>query len=327
MRSIYRKLRQWALIMIVISWSIVTGGSTATGEEKAFKAALLLPRAVDADGWTRAGYKGLLLIEEKLDAEIAYTENIPEADFERVFRQYAQEGFDFIIGHGGQFVPAAEIVAEEFPRTRFAVTTKYGGNNKNLGALSVRSGELGYLSGVVAALKTRTKHIAYIGGQAHAGAKEVVLLFERGAHSIDPTINASTEWVGNWRDEALTIELAQKQIDAGADVLAVNVGMAGLAVHPVAEQAGIYTVGWIEDQYALAPKAVIASMIQDLPVLLVRGAELAHAGRWEGRQYKFGLREGVHRLAPFRDMLTPEQEAQVLAVQNDIIQGKIDLTP
>ncbi len=95
----------------------------------------------------------------------------------------------------------------------------------------------------------------------------------------------------------------------------------------MAEQAGSYTVGWIEDQYTLAPKAVIASMIQDMPVLLVRGAELARARRWEGRQYKFGLREGVHRLTPFRGMLSKEQEARVQAVQHGIIQGKIDLAP
>ncbi|MCP4402551.1 MAG: BMP family ABC transporter substrate-binding protein [bacterium] len=292
-----------------------------------FKVALLLPRAVDADGWTRAGYTGLKLIEEKLHAEIAYTESVPEDKFEDVFRQYAQEGSDFIIGHGGQFIPAAEVVAEEFPRTKFAVTSKYAGNNKNFGALSTRSTETGYLTGVVAAIKTTTKQIAYIGGQPHESAQEMMLSFERGVHAIDPTIEVSPEWVGNWSDEARAIQLAQKQIEAGADVLAVNVGKAGLAVHPLAEQVGVYTIGWIEDQYELAPKAVLTSFVQDYSIVLLRGAELAHAGRWEGKLYRFGLREGVQSLAPFRGMLSPGQETQVLVIQDDIIRGTIDLTP
>ena len=81
-----------------------TNPAASTG---AFKVAMLLPRTVEADGWTRSGYKGLLLMQSELGASIAYTESVPEADFEKLFRAYAAKGCDFVIGHGGQFVPAA----------------------------------------------------------------------------------------------------------------------------------------------------------------------------------------------------------------------------
>ncbi|MCP4402550.1 MAG: BMP family ABC transporter substrate-binding protein, partial [bacterium] len=189
-----------------------------------FKAALLLPRAVDADGWTKAGYAGLLLIEKELQAEIAYSESVPEEEFEQVFRQYAQEDFDFIIGHGGQFVSAAEIVAEEFPRTKFAVVTKYAGNNKNLGALFMREGELSYLVGVIAALKTETGKIGYAGGERYAVNVENAELFERGGKDTNPDIQVVLEWAGTWTDQQKIEQMAQQQIDSGADVLSVNAG-------------------------------------------------------------------------------------------------------
>jgi len=327
MSNIYRRLWMLSFLVMIISCYIVVYPSAATAEEKPFKVALLLPRVLDADGWTRAGYKGLLLIKEKLGADIVFTENVPEKNFERIFRQYAQDGFDFIIGHGGQFVPAAEIVAKEFPLTKFAVTTKYAGNNKNLGALSTRTNEMGYLAGVVAALKTRTNKVAYIGGISHLAGQTVADFFKQGVQATNPNVSAEIVWVEGYTDKKLAVQLAKERIHKGADVLTVNAGEAGLAVHLIAEQSGIYSIGWIDDQYKLAPKAVITSFVQDLSVMLVQGAELAHAGRWEGRQYKFGLREGVQFLAPFRGMLTPEQEAHVLTVQNDIIQRKIDLMP
>ncbi|HET7839343.1 MAG TPA: BMP family ABC transporter substrate-binding protein, partial [Rectinemataceae bacterium] len=114
------------------------------GGDAAFKVAILLPRSIEADGWTRQGYKGLKLIEAQLGAQVAYAENLSETDFEKTFRKYAEEGYDFIIGHGAQFVAAAEKAAEAYPRTSFAVAGVYGGNNRNLGAISLREGEMAY---------------------------------------------------------------------------------------------------------------------------------------------------------------------------------------
>ncbi|MDM8515725.1 BMP family ABC transporter substrate-binding protein [Desulfobacterales bacterium HSG16] len=163
------------MICLIFIISEIVCLQTAFAEDgvlQSFKTAILLPREVNADGWTRAGYAGLLLIKKKLQAEIAYSENIPESEFEQVFRRYAQDGFDFIIGHGGQFVPAAEVVAKEFPRTKFAITSKYQGNNNNLGALSLREGELGFLAGVIAAVKTKKQKIGFLGGVLYRGCAE-----------------------------------------------------------------------------------------------------------------------------------------------------------
>ena len=132
-----------------------------------FRVAIALPQEVEDLGWSRSGYQGLKLIEKELLAGVAYKDKVdlpPKQDFEKIFTEYAEEGFDFIIGHGGQFEAALIAVAQQFPRQKFALMGTYPGNNRNLGALSVRSGELGYLAGVIAALKTKTKKIAAIGG-------------------------------------------------------------------------------------------------------------------------------------------------------------------
>ncbi len=72
-------------------------------------------------------------------------------------------------------------MAEEFPRTNFTIVGSYAGNNNNFGALSFRDGELGYLTGVIAALKTKTNEVAYIGGEPYRHVQERAILFERGA--------------------------------------------------------------------------------------------------------------------------------------------------
>jgi len=323
------------VIMIVLSWFLLgCQGTTSTITTEttprtngSFKVAILLPRPKDADGWTRAGYAGLQVIKKELRVDIAYSENVPEADFEKVFRYYATEGYDFIIGHGNQFVPAAEKVAAEFPRTNFAVSGKYGGNNTNLGGLSLREGEVAYLFGAIAAMKTKTKHVACLGGSENMSQQEIKSLFKRGAEATDSTIQVRIDFVGNFTDTARAQQLAQSQIDSGVDVIFVLAGMAGTDVHAQAEQAGIFTLGWIEDLNHLAPKAVLTSNVQDLPVMLLRGATLAKQGRWEGKQYKFGLADGAQYLAPFYGLLSADEEKQINAVKNGILTGEIDTTP
>lgn len=294
---------------------------------KLFRVALLLPRAIEADSWTRAGYDGLILIQQELGAEIAYTEAVPEAEFEQVFRQYAEEGYDFIIGHGNQFAPAAERVAAAYPHTAFAIAGKYGGNNNNLGALSLREGEMAYLFGVIAALKSRSRQVGYIGGMDNSGQQEIITLFQRGLAANDPSIELTVDFVGNFTDEAKAHQLAQAQIDAGIDVIFVLAGAAGMGIHAQAEQAGIFTFAWIEDLHHLAPQAVLTSNIQNVALMLLQGATIARKGQWEGKQYKFGLAEGVQQLAPFYGMLSSAEEAHVNAIKSQLLAGEIDTIP
>jgi basic membrane protein A len=297
---------------------------SSDGTAEAFRVAIILPRSIDTDEWTKAGYDGLMLIRKALGAETSYRENVPDADFEKAYEDYAAQGFDFIIGHGGQFIPAAEKAAARFPRTSFAVVALYGGNNTNLGGISMREGEMGYLLGVVAATKTRTKRVAFLGGAQNPSNKEITDSFRRGVLAADPSIRLRVDWVGDFTDSARAEALAREQISAGVDVILVLAGQAGDEVHSLAEKAGVFTLGWISDMSRLAPKAVVTSNVQDVPEMLLRGATLAKLGRWEGKQYRFGMAEGVQGLAPFNGLLSKQEELRIDSARNDILSGKLD---
>ena len=326
-------MRAAALIALLIAILGAAGCSKAArphaaalpgAANRAFKVALLLPRSINSDAWTRSGYKGLQLIQRELGASVAYKENVSDADFERAYQDFAAEGYDFVIGHGAQFVSAAEKAAAAFPRTSFAVVGPYAGNNVNLGGISMREGEMGYLFGAIAAIKTRTKRIAYLGGAENPSGREITAAFARGARSIDPAVRVLIDWVGDFSDAAKARGIARDQIEGGVDVILVLAGAAGEGVHAQAQAAGIFTLAWIEDQSRLAPRAVLTSNVQDVPALLLRGAALASQGRWEGKQYRFGLAEGVQGLAPFHGLLSREEERRVLAIERDLLAGKID---
>lgn len=336
-----RKVRRRTFLLFPLSFLLVivlavscTPSEPRPSDESAktsnFKVAIVLPATRNDGSWSQAGYEGLKLIEKELGAQIAYSENatdLPETEKEQILEKYAKDRFDFVIGHGGEFLAAVEKVAKDYPRVKFSATTNCAGNNINQGCLSIRSGELGYLTGAIAAMKTKTNKVAFIGGVDYPHMKERAMLFERGAKSMNPKIEVNITWLGNWTDRAKIKKIAEQQFESGVDVISISAEPAEESVFPLAQEKGFWTIGWDRDRSSLAPDRVITSAIQNIPQLVLKGATLVQTGRWQGKQYKLGIEDGVQELAPFRGLLTPEEEAKVKAITEDILTDKIDVLP
>ena len=299
--------------------------ATTTPVPGAIKVAMIIPGEIDDGSWGQIGYEGLKLIEKEVGAQVAYTTHVPfgsPVEPVEFFRQYAEEGFDLIIGHGGGYVDEAETVAEEFPNSTFAVVGRHEGNNKNYGSFSYRAEETGYLSGVVAALKTKSNKIAFIGAMEDPLLNALATAYELGAKSINPGVQVNIEWLGSWTDQDKARQIADAAIESGADVLMVNADAAALGVYDAAARAGVYAIGGPRDDHELAPDAILTSIVVRIPKLLLQGAELVQRGRFEGKQYTFGLSDGVQDIAPFYGMLSPEEEETVSLIRSKIISGE-----
>lgn len=289
----------------------------------------MISSGVQDDGsWSQGGYEGMQLIKQRFNATVDFKGPVSDEQSEVALREYAKEGYDFIIAQAGGYIKSAEKVAEEFPRTKFALVTTYPGNNRNLGAVAFRSGEVGYLSGVLAAMKTRTNKVAYIVGADYPVYKEEAALFRRGVAATNPDIEIVTEFLQTWTDGEKGKSVALALADKGYDSFAINADEAGIgALKAVAEREDVNIIGWTKDQYDLAPDHVVTSVLQDMPTLILNAADLMQQGKWEGKLYKFGLKEGIYDFAPFRGSLTPEQEAEFVAIKEKVLTGEIDISP
>ncbi len=294
-----------------------------------FRVAMILTGSHEDGSWSQAGYEGLQQIEAEYGADVAFQEYIADEDSEAVIREYAEQEYDFIIGHSGSYIESAETIAEEFPRTKFAVVTTYPGNNQNLGAVAFRSGEVGYLTGALAAMKTETQKVGYMVGDDYPVYQEEATLFKRGVEATDSAVTAYTEFLGTWTDPERGAEVARQMVAEGVDVIAINGDAAGIgAIEEIRQNhPDVQLIGWTTDQYELAPDQILTSVLQDIPTLVLNAAELMQQGRWEGKLYKFGLKEGIYDFAPFRGALTPEEEAKFNELREQVATGEIDITP
>ena len=298
-------------------------------DAKDYKVALLLPGTVNDKGWNQEAYEGLQMIEKETGCQTAYSEKVAATEYENVFRGYADQGFNLVIGHGYQFADAAMKVATDYPDSMFCITSADVYQEPNVCSLENLNGEQGFLAGVVAAMATKSGVVASVGGLEIPAIVYFNQGFVQGAAYVNPDIKALTALTGNFDDAAKVKEQTNAFIQQGADVITHDANAAGLGIfEAIRETDGIYAIGSIQDQYDLLPEKTLTSATNRISKAILLAAQYQLAGDLEPVSYKFGVKEGVIGLSDFRDLksvFTEEQLTEIEEIKRKISNDEIEV--
>jgi basic membrane protein A len=219
-----------------------------------------------------SAYRGLTNAVKDLNASCieakATTSDNDTTRAERL-RTLAEGGYNPVIAIGYLYSPAAAKVAAEMPDTDFAVVDGYSSTLsktplKNLSDLVFAANEGSYLVGVAAALKTKVKHVGFVGGVPGAVIGPFEAGFEAGVKSVDPSIKIDVTYLTQDQTDAQAAyenpsggkDAASAMYEKGADVVFHAAGKSGLGVFQAAAAAGDgkWAIGVDSDQYLTAPK-------------------------------------------------------------------------
>ena len=309
MRSI-RLLLAAALVVLNFACSKPDPSNGAHGGNR-FKVALLSPGPVSDAGWNALAYEGLLAIRDQLDAEVAQVQTNTPAEFEEGFRDFARRDYDLVFGHGFEFQDAAAAVAPDYPDTVF-ITTSGSTVRDNVAPLRFMLEEATYLQGMLAALLSKTGKAGAVGGMAIPSVKSTIMAFRAGARAVRPDFEVLTSYVGNWEDVGAAREATLALVHQGADVLFQNADAAGIGVLQVAEEEGILAFGSNKNQNNVAPDAVLASAVIDIPDAFLTVAEKVREGSFTPQVERLGMKEGIVALE-FNPQLMKRVPPDVLA--------------
>ena len=261
------------------------------GEGK--KAAMLLPGPISDAGYNGPAYDGLVRMEKELGYTISYTENVAPADYENVFRTYAQQGYNIIFAHGSQFLETAMTVAAEFPDTWFAVSSAFYTNEKNVSGWNLNVYDVGFLAGVLMAQMTKTKNIGMVSG---AELPPIVMMLDSmkaGAAYIDKSVTVRNVFTSETANSAECKDAAMALIDAGCDLLTSNAGVGAPGVIAACDEHGHYFIGTSADWSPIDPDTVLNSIATDWGGAALLTAELYAKGELQSIPYTNGIAEGA----------------------------------
>lgn len=268
------KITMVATLILLISVTAVVAKKT--------RVALVMPGVVTDQSWNQFAYEGLMAAKNECDLEVAYSEKVSQDEQVEVFRQYALEGYDIIIGHGGEYAVSIKQVAGEFPDIQFGNSNGFE-KAPNLSNYIVSFAHMGYVSGCLAGMMTKTGKVAEISAMALPIVKQGEEAFKRGVKAVNPNAKVTFVTTGSWDDVTKAREAALALISAGNDVLTYHLDTAEVGVISACEDKGVYVIGTYRDVSEIAPKAVIGSALGS-PATLVHelacGRALTHGNSY-----------------------------------------------
>ncbi|MGE5623435.1 MAG: BMP family protein [Methanocella sp.] len=313
------------LVMLVVVGLLT---SVALAAEKPYRVALLLTGSIDDQGWNASGYNGLMAIKKEPGFEVAYAEKLNAPDYEEVMRGYAAQGYDLIIGHAFAFIDPAKKLQKEFPKTKFIITNCGLAVEPNISGLDNDNLQAGFLAGAVAAMVSKTNVLANVGAMKVPAVVSYQEGFELGARYIKPNVKILSSVTGTFWDAAKAKEITLAMINEGADVVTHLADRAGLGVIEAAKERKVLAIGNVGDQAVLAPDTVVTSALATMSKAFVPLAKAAKAGTLKPAVFRWGVKEGVVGLAPFRNFetkLTADQRAKIQQILKDMESGKLDV--
>ena len=312
------------MLFVISSLAVFAGGQKeASDEEYDHSVAMVLPGLKTDEAFNQYTYEGMVRAAEDFNIKTAYVEEVAQDEQLEVIRQFAQMGYDIIIGQGGQFGEALMTVAKEFPDQDFifSVATDTGGV-PNVTAATVSYSHAGYIAGVMAAHTTKNKKVAMILGEWYQPHRQMEASFKEAIASIDKDIEVTSVATGSWSDVNKAREASLALIADGYDVLMPCLDAAYVGVLSAAEDSDdVMIVGSVVDMAAVSPEVVVGSVVFNWNEL---GYQEAAGNLTDGGSHVLGMDEnGI--VAVMNDLLSAKGKAAADEAVEGLKSGKIDI--
>jgi basic membrane protein A and related proteins len=231
--------------------------------------------------WVSRIHKALNAAVARGEIEYKFSENVSNADYERVMRQYAEQGNAFIIGESFAVEAAARKVAKDYPKVSFLMGSSGKPQEPNFAVFDNYIQEPAYLSGMIAGGMTKSNVIGMVGGYPIPEVNRLMNAFMDGARETNPKVKFTISFIGSWFDPPKAKEAAFAMIDKGADVMYAE----RFGVSDAAKEKGKLAIGNVINTQADYPNTVVASALWNMEPTIDRAIKMVKAGQFKPEDY------------------------------------------
>lgn len=311
------------LLFFLIGLFLVSLAFTVGAQEKkTFRVAAIFQTAIE-EPWDGVIHQACLKAQKELGIEYEFAEKVSAADFEKVLREYAERGFDLIVGDA--FLAGEEPsrrVAKDYPEIAFAFGSEFGPVAPNYSVFDNWIHEPAFLCGIIAGRLTKTNILGVVAAIPIGEVNRLVNAFKTGALSVNPEVKIKIAYIGSWFDPPKAKEAALAQIEGGADLIYAE----RFGVFEACKEKGLLAFGNMSDQYELAPEVVITGPVWDMYPTIKFAIEMVKKDAWVSMDLGEWsmMAKGGARLAPFHDFeqkLPADVLQEVKDLENKILNG------
>src|SRR6202163_4452165 len=273
-----------------------------------------------------SAYAGLVRAKNELHVETTVLQSHSAADYQINLTVLANKEYDEIFAIGFLMAKDVQEVAERYAKRHFSIIDAVV-DMPNVTSVTFKEEEGSFLAGALAAMTTKTKTVAFLGGIDIPLLRKFEAGYAAGAREVDPSVKVLVKYVGSFDDVASGKELAGVQFSEGADIIYVAAGKAGLgAIDQVKERSGAFIIGVDSDQDAMVPGKILTSMVKRVDIGVFRVSQQAAAHKPRPAHLTLGLEVGGVGLTDFKytkSVVTPAKLAVLAKLRAAIIGGTL----
>ena len=301
-----------------------TGVMPAIAKEDIKVGVIHITDPAEGSGYTYTHDLGIQGMQKNIgldDSQIVRKTNVSDSDataIENAMRECVEEGCNIIFATSWGFMDTCEALAEEYPDVIFSHGTGYKSNGVNFNNYFGRIYQARYLAGIAAGMKTESNKLGYVAamGQENSEVTGGINAFAMGAYSVNPDCEVYVKVTNSWFDPEGETQAAQALVDLGCDVIAQHCDTPN--PQTVAEQNGVWGVGYNSDMSKDAPGAVLTSVMWDWSVYYTYAVQSVIDGTWTGENYFGGMADGLVDIAPLSDICAEGTQEAVDAARKQI---------
>lgn len=273
--------------------------------------------------WVSRIHKALNAAKARGEIDYVFSESVANADYERVLRQYAEQGNNLIMGESFAVESAARKVAKDYPKVSFLMGSSGKPVAPNFSVFDNYIQEPAYLTGMIAGGMTKTNQIGMVGGYPIPEVNRLMHAFMAGARETNPKVRFTVSFIGSWFDPPKAKEAAFAMIDKGADVLYAE----RFGVSDAAKERGKLAIGNVIDTQDKYPDTVVASALWNMEPTVDAALRKVKDGKFTAEDYgSFSMMKHkgseLAKLGTFESKVPAEIVKKVRDTERAILDGK-----
>lgn len=205
----------------------------------------------------------------------------------------------------------------------------------NVATVETPPAQPSFIAGVIAALKSPTGNLGFVGGMDIVPIHEFLVPFIQGALYVNPDVTVQVGYTNDWGDAAAGKALADTFVENGADMLWAAAGGAGLGIFDTAvENDGVLALGVDSDQYTILKDSqpekadlIVSSLVKGITPILEELFRQYFAGEFPvGERTAFLLEHhGMYMVdnENYYRLMSDDEQQTVLEAEAKIVSGEI----
>lgn len=264
--------------------------------------------------------------KQNFNLELDFRESKLMTDYQDNINDFAENNFDLIWGTGFTMEEAIKGAAQMYPEVNFVI---FDGivEEENVMSLTFKKEEEAFLAGVVAALKSESSKVAFIGGRDSKAIKKYQTGFNTGVKAANSEVEVISRYLGSFNDFSAAKEISSELVSQNVDLIFYAAGAASRGVIDTALEENINLISLDAADIDLAPNNILTVIQKNTDYLVEQIIESYYNDNYANEIKEYGLADNAFILEKNQteDMLSQEILKKVEEYKQQFLAGEIEI--